>query len=326
MLKRIYIAVVLVISMTAAKAQTIAEKSFSDIIESLPRTPDSLQQALDKYGRLPMGETPAAFRTALDELNALRESILKPLYDKLVAAGKGSTASYSPEEQKLLRDMQTLRSAWGNGVMYGFNARIEYRPGIAKQFWTRPKQPLSATAQGYYNQLLQIEKSLNWERFLEESREREGLVFQDAKLDAINAEMIAALTAVPTKKQKFVEGSDVTVDMPDREKTIEVMKKYDTKKLKVFKQVYNEQYAWWWANYSRITTAAKNLDNLLQATHFGESLQGNDAQLRPAIADVQGRIVSLLHHLTNISTKIISIAQQASISGQATEEYIRNAN
>jgi hypothetical protein len=324
MLKQISIAAVLTITITAAKTQTIANKSFAGITENLPMAPDSLVQSLEMYGRIPMDETPAAFRTAMDELNAMREEILRPLYDKLITAGKGNTAGYSPEEQKLLRDMQTLRSAWGDGVMYGFNTRIEYRPGIAKQFWTKPKQPLSTTAQSCYNRLVQIEKSLNWERFLEEAHDREGLVFHDDRLDVLNEQMNEALAAVPVKKQKFAEGSDVMVDMPDREKTIEVMKKYDEKRMKMFKQIYHEQHTWWQINYTRTVAAAKSVDSILQATRFGEGLQGNDAQLRNAIADVQGRIAGLLYHLTNISAKIISIAQQAYVSGQATEEYVRN--
>lgn len=324
MFKRLLTTAVFISTIAVVNAQTIAPTSLVDRIENLPKPPNNLQQSMDQYGQIPMGESPAAFRNALDELNTVRESILKPLYEKLLAAGKGNLAGYSAEEQKLLQDVQTLRVNWGDRVMYGFDSRIEYRPGIARQFWSKPRQPLSASAQDQYNRLVKIEQSLQCEVFLEEARKREELVFHDPKLDAIDAEKIQALSAVPTKKVKFAEGSDVMVDLPDRDKMIEVMKQFDSRKLKIFERVYNEQYGWWQTNFTRITTAAKNLDALLQATNFGENLQGNDAQLRPALADVQARIVSMLHHLTNIGTKIISISQQANNSKQATEEYIRN--
>jgi hypothetical protein len=319
------ISILIVAHISSSNAQTIANKSIADISKNLPKPPESLEQSINLYGKLQMGEIPEAFRKSLNELSDLRENILKSLYDKLVAAGKGNIANYSPDEQKLLRDIQTLRSSWGDGVMYGFKVRIEYRPGIAKQFWSRPRQPISSTAQDQYKRLVQIEQSLNWLSFLEEARKHEELVFHDSKLDAIDAEKIQALSAVPTKKQRFAEGSDVMVDLPDREKTIEVMKNYDAKKMKIFSRVYNEQIAWWKTNYLRIETAANSLDSILRETQFGESLQGQDAQLRTAIADVQERIVGLLSHLTNIGSKIISISQQAYTSTLATEEYIKNS-
>ena len=316
--------VVLLIGLSlTGKAQHLSETLFTNLLEQLPQPPDNLQKALDAYGNIAMGEVPVEFRTALDNLNATREAILKPLYDKLNAiASSGNLTKYSPEEQHFLRQVQTLRSSWGDGVMYGFDLWIEYRPGIAKQFWTKMSNPLSATAQGYYQQLLQIEKSLAWQTFLEEAHDREGLIFKHPKIDEMQQEMSAALLAVPTKKVKFSEGSDLMVDITDADKTIEVIKRYDAKMFKTYQQVYNEQYAWWSTNFLRTKNAAVRLDSILQATHFGATLTGGDRQLITAMADVQGRIVGLLHHLTNISTKIISIAQQANMSKRMTEESI----
>lgn len=303
-------------------AQTIVKKSLQEIMEGLPKPPDSLQYAMSIYGNA-SGDIPKDFSTALNDLNEIRESILKPLFDQFtVITSNNNFAKFTSEEQKMMREFKTLRTNWGDYVMYGFDKWIEYSPGIDKQFWTRINKPLSSNAQSYYQQLLQIEKSLEWQTFLEEAQDREKLVFRDSKLDEIEKQLTDALEAVPQKKVKFAEGSDVMVDITDPDKTIEVCKQFQPKVLRAYQQVYNEQYNWWRENFIRLKTASKKLDGLLHATDFGSNLTGNDEQLIPAIADVQVRIISLLHHLTHIGSKVINIAWQANMSKTTLEETI----
>lgn len=323
-------AVMLYLVLTAApfqgRSQSVLEKKTSAIADALPKPPDSLDQAVQLYGQMPLGEVPPQFRQALDQLNDMQSTIWKPLYERLDKTTKQNGAGYSPEDQKLLKDVQTMSKTWGEGVMYAFVSRIDYRPGIAKQFWSRPVQPLSAAAQNYYNRLLQIEKDLDCAAFLKQAKEREGVIFQDSRLDDMDKERIQALSEVPMKKIKFAEGSDVMVDLPDPDKTIEVMKRFDARKMEVFKTVYQQQYSWWQTNYTRAAAAAQKLDVILAETQFGQVLSGNDRQMLPAIADVQARVLGILCHLENIGTKMISISQLAWASKQATEDYIKNRN
>lgn len=311
-------------------AQTIIETRLTDVFEKTPRPPAHLQQALDDYGSLTMGETPSDFRTALDDIDHLHESILTPLFEKFESnldkakSDKTFLSRPSLEEQKMVRDFATLRSSWGGQAMYGFKVWIEYRQGIAKQSWAKISQPLSSTAQNYYQQLIQMERSLKWPQFLEEAHENEGLIPRDEAIDELNKSLSADLDAVPTKKVKFAEGSDVMVDMKNADKSIEVLKKWEAKAQQIYKQGYERQYLWWTENYNRIKSAAIKLDDLLAATNYGNSLSGSDRQLIPVMADVQARIVGLLHHLTNISTRLIGYAQQANLHKIMTEESIES--
>ena len=309
-------------------AQNIAETSFHELIEKMPKPPVNFQDAYDQYSNMNLVERPAEYTSALDDMDQLKKQILQPLFDKLDAnlqrlnADKNYRATLSAEEQKMLREFGLLKANWGDGAFYGFNAWVEYRPGIAKQSWTKINQPVSATAQTWYQQLIQLEKQLNWPLFMEEAHEREGLLVKEAKIDALSQQLSTDLAAVPTRKVKMFEGSDVMADMQDPEKSIAVFKKFDAKAAQVYKQCYDEKYKWWQDNFNRVQAVAAKFDELLTKTNYGAGLNGNDKKLLPAIADVQARIMGMLYHLTNIGIKVVSVAPQLKLSKAMVEESI----
>lgn len=321
--------VTVLITATVA-AQSIAETSFKELIEKIPKPPAGFQETYAQYSNQSPVERPAEYSSALDEMDQLKKQILQPLFDKFDAnlqrlnADKNYRATLSAEEQKMLREFELLKANWGDGAFYGFNAWIEYRPGILKQSWTKINQPVSAAVQAGYQQLIQLEKQLNWPLFMEEAHDRERLIQNDPKIDALTQQLSTDLAAVPTRKVKMFEGSDVMADMQDPDKAIAVLKKFDAKAEQVYKQSYDEQYKWWRDNFNRVQLVAAKFDELLLKTNYGASLNGNDKQLVSAIADVQARILVMLYHLTNIGIKVIGVAPQLKISKIMVEESINS--
>jgi len=311
-------------------AQSIADTPFRELIERMPKPPAGLTEAYEKYSDQSPVERPAEYSAALDDMDQLKKQILQPLFDRFETnlnrskTDKNYRATLSAEEQKMQRDFATLKTSWGDGAFYGFSVWIEYRPGIAKQSWTKLSQPVSASAQAGYQQLLLLEKQLNWPLFMEEAHEREKFIQNNPKIDALNQQLTTDLAAVPTRKVKFAEGSDVMVDMQDPDRAIAVLKKFDAKAEQVYKLSYEEQYKWWLNNFNRVQSVAAKFDELLIKTNYGAGLSGNDKQLVPAIADVQARILGMLYHLTNIGIKVIGVAPQLKISKAMVEESINS--
>lgn len=322
--------VVFLLFTITVSAQSIAETSFKELIEKLPQPPAGFQQAYDQYRNLAPGEKPAEYRVVLEDVDQLKKQVLQSLFDRLQTnlnrsnTDKSYRASLSPDEQKMLRDFATLKTSWGEGAFYGFNAWIEYRPGISKQSWTRINKPMGAEAQSMYQQLLQLEKQLNWPLFMEEAHDREQLIQNEPKIDALTQQLSTDLAAVPTRKVKFAEGSDVMVDMQDPGKAIAVLKKFAAKADLAYTQCYDERYKWWRDNFTRVQMVAVKFDELLTKTNYGASLTGNDQQLKPVIADVQARILGMLYHITNIGTNVVAVTTQFKLSKAMVEESINS--
>lgn len=316
------------VSSLSSAAQSVVEQSFQEVLEKMPKPPVDFQEAVNAYGALYPGELPAEFKSAQEEMNQTKKQLLTSLFEKFQAAlartktDKAYRAALSPEEQKMVRDFATLQASWGTEAFYGFSAWIEYRPGIGKQSWTKITQPLSATGQGYYQQLLQLEKQLNWKSFMEEVHEQESLLQSYPKVDELNQQLGQELSAVPTRKVKMFEGSDVMADLQDADKAIAVLKKFDVKMRQAYKQAYDEKFKWWNACFNQIRTVALKMDNLLTTVGYGSRLNGNDQQLLPVIADVQARVVGMLYHLIGIGAKVVAIAPQSKVSSVMVEESI----
>jgi hypothetical protein len=159
---------------------------------------------------------------------------------------------------------------------------------------------------------------------MEEAHDREALIQNEPKIDALTQQLSTDLAAVPTRKVKLFEGSNEMADMQDPEKAIAVLKKFDVKADLVYKQCYSERYKWWQINFNRVQLVAAKFDELLMKTNYGAGLNGNDKQLVPVIADVQARIAGMLSHLTNIAIKVIGLAPQFKVNKAMVEESINS--
>jgi hypothetical protein len=310
-------------------AQKIAEVSLRSIMDKMPKPPERLSETMETYPNLAYGEVPEEVKTTYHELDDIKRMMLKPLFDYFEVSVKKDDAdktyrnNLAVEEKRMLNDFSTLDAAWQNSGFYAFSEWIEYRPGISKQSWTKIVQPLSATGQGWYQQLLQMEKALATGRFLEEARPRAAMILYNPRIAALNEQFNKEKEALPEKKVKVFEGSDATASIKDPEQTIELFRKHAEKVQAAHKLFYEEEYRWWQENFNRVSTVALQMDELLAATGYGKNLSGNDRQLVPALGDVQVRILSMLQRLGGIGGKVVGIAAQARLSKVTEEDMIK---
>lgn len=313
---------------TGSSAQSIAETRFSEYITGMPEPRLTMDETLQSLG----GDQDKTIKDAFALPKSQRDFILRSFFERFknnIAAIKKNKAllkKYSPEEQRMMQSfMADGERLDEEGQFAGFSLIMDTRPAVSsgKLSWNKLSETLSKNGMGYYRQVLQIEKSLNWPVFSKEVAERDLLnhMFErDDEINAINGQLELDKAKVPVKKVKVFEGMDAVAEIPDPQKMLKLLKDADQKRQNYFQRKHTSLYSWWKINAENIYRCANELSALLDAIDYGKKLDGNDRQLIALVADVQERVWEALMHLNSISFTIAANGQTAAASRKMTED------
>lgn len=326
-----YTIVLLLLSIPVmTQAQRIAKAKFEEAFQAVPKPKTTLEETMRYYSEPETHNK--LFENVFADQKVPTAFIQQSFYERFldnfqkVKKNKALLAQYSLEERRLMEGFEAATIGLTDDLKFDVFARgFESRPLVsaANFSWDKIKRPLSSTGQSYYQQLLQIEKSLGWAQFKTDYKTKsptENWLGRDEELMELNHQYAAQLDKVPTKKIKVMEGSDVTVDMADPDKVVALMEATQKKRRQIMEKNYNELYRWWHQNFSKVQGAAAKMDVLLVNVNHGESLNGSDQDLVPLMAGVQLRIWEMLTQLTIIAGDLVQKGQWAKISEQELQE------
>ncbi len=302
------------------KAQEIKEASFADFFEVMPQPKATISETVAIYDNYQVfdKEMQGIFRQIKDNLDFIYQSWFENFKTNLEKSkqDKAFLSRLSPEEKSLLESFgRAVAGLSSRGQFISFHLIIPDRPliGSGKTSWGKTNG-LSPAVQTLHQQVVQIEKELNWTalRQLMQGR-KEGIgSYRNEELDALNDKLQAGLKKLPHKKVKIFEGA--TIDVEDPLKAIALLEQNEAARQKFFQAQYAPELQLWNNNFTLIKTAGEKLDGVLVKINYGNGLGGNDKQLIPVVADVQARIWEMTFHLTNITRDVINDAQIAEAS------------
>ena len=325
--KQLLFAIILLVSHVAF-AQRIGTAKFGDYFSSMPVLQPGMEETLQ-----PLGDN--SDRTIVESLAVPKEQrtfLLKAFLERFeetvaeTTTNKVLLGNYSVEEQKMIKDFQrNLAALSDDAKSAGFTQLMESRPLLSSGTlsWSKIGAPLTVQGKKIYQQLLSIEKSVDWNRFFKEAAERNlqnNMFTSDEDLQAINQQMNVDKEKIPKKKVQVFEGMNATAEIQDPEQVLKVMKAADQKRQQFYQKKHTEYYNWWNANESAIRQCALSMDALLEASDYGNTLSGNDKQLILLFADVQERIWHSILALNDATRKAVANAEAAATSGKMIED------
>ncbi|MBO9732657.1 MAG: hypothetical protein J7623_28700 [Chitinophaga sp.] len=265
---------------------------------------------------------------------AQRKAILRsffPLFKsnvEQVSENKRLLNNYSIEEQQMMQRYKAATNGIDEeGQLVIFALVMEGRPLLSsgKLSWSAGAAAFSARGKKYHEQLLAIERIVNWPLFFREAEKRSPVQFLragDPEIFAIDAQMNAELSHVPTKKVKVFENSDELSELPDYALMVKIASAADNKRQQVLRKRHIALYQWWKENEWLLRQSAYRLDTLVAATGNGAALTGADQPLLAMIADCQERIWHGLAALGAVTGMMAANTTQAAGSRQQVEEMI----
>ncbi|HJV20029.1 MAG TPA: hypothetical protein VJ552_09155 [Sediminibacterium sp.] len=310
-----------------AKAQEPARIKLATFIDAMIHPGSNLSEAQKRF---PAG---AGWESAMaDEFSAEREqsaSVAESFYTVFktnlakLQSGKVSAGQFSVAEQNMMQSYQKVYAPLPEEEAFlGFRLMMEQRPeiGSGKMSWNKMKNP-SAKALSLKQQIISLEKRLNWRALQDGSTDRQ-LRFgsTDERIIACNQKIQERRAAIPKKKIEVFAG--VFSEMEDPVKMSELFRQVEKEKQAIFQDNYASLYQWWESGYSELKAISGKLDELLNATDFGSALTGSDQEVVPLMADLQLRIWEALYSFSGLTKRMLVHAQTAELSQQQSETNI----
>lgn len=289
---------------------------FSNYLQDIPKPLASCEETIRLFGNNSSADN--EFNTALLQIQTQDEALLQLLFEQYkmnvqkIKSNKVSLFSFSTEERSLMdRINRSTGSLDDEGRFASFKWLMPERPLISsgKLSWGRLTGSSSAEAKQFYQRLVVLEKSINWILFQQEADARDPVKHMFQQNDAIrslNEEFAQKREKIPVIKVKPFDGMDVTTDMQDPVKMIELIEVTEDKRKQILTRQYNELYSWWMQQMNRFNKFSVEFDRLLADA---SSFQTVDNSLSNALADVQERVCYTFTRLTSFSKKLIEDAQ-----------------
>lgn len=325
----VFIAFAFLISIET-NAQQIAETRFADYISGMPAPQATIMETLQQMGDDPEKFVGDGFKIPTAQSRYILQSFFERFKNSIAETQRNRAAlsHYSPEEQKLMQSFKIGTAGFDeSGQFSAFALAMESRPLAAtgKLSWTKLSAPLSAKGQSVYQQVLQMEKALNWAVFYKGFTERDMLHHMfatDDEIRILNEKMELEKEKIPMRKVKIFEQSDVTTEVQDPEKMAKLLKDDNERRQLYFQRKHNELFTWWNTNKANVEQCAGKMDALLDDIHFGSDLTNSDRQLIPIIADVQERIWQAFLDLNSITRTIVQKDREAAALQKVNEDAI----
>lgn len=281
---------------------------------------DANGSLLAMYKAMPMpveSATESAYQAYFQMLNSRRDEKVQVLYARFLEqlrelkANPGKASQYSPEERKMLLTCQREFSQYDEeGRLSLFKMMLEERPLAVsgKISWNRLPAGAAADAVKDFQQMLAAEKSFDWIQFAREADLRDPVkhpFLQDPVITKLNSDMAAEREKIPKVRRKIFEGMDATAEVDDPEKMQALIEKYETKRVAILTENYNQLYQWWEKYYRILAATVERFENCNGILTTAENRQS--AFLMGV--DLQERLLGVVSRMAYFSEKLTQDAQ-----------------
>ncbi|MBO9635903.1 MAG: hypothetical protein J7578_22560 [Chitinophagaceae bacterium] len=275
----------------------------------------SLDATLEKF---PSGSGADLFTVlgSTPEIRAAETMIFEPVINETLELlnQPGKWKSLPMPQQKWMKFAQALNAGGGTGTL--LITGMYQRPMIAsgELYWCQLKQPLSVRGKQIFQQILVLEKLLEYKAYhLKDVQVAKPF---ENRNNQIAQAYSGDVTNIPMKK---VDMGGAIVEIPDPAKQAALIRKYEKLKMNSFQEEFNLRFNNWKTAMAALAKAAKESSDLLVETSFGEELTGNDKQLIVFLADLQARAIETSASLRETASKLIGVAEMARLVREANK-------
>ncbi len=271
----------------------------------------TMEETGEKFYQAESIYTPYSMIGVAPELQAAIELIFEPIFKESVELldNPSRRKNISPPQQQWMKQFEQLAATGVNSAQTLLTTFLYERASMAsgKLYWCQVRTPLSMKGKQLQQQILLLEKKLDFKSFLEKSK-RSNLSFEMRNRKILN-DYTDENARIPQKKVDY--GNGIIAEIPDPRKQVDIIRKYEKLQLKSLQDEYTDRYQHWQTALPVFMKAAEEVMSLLQSFDYGEALTGADRQLIPYLADLQARAVETASCLREVASKIVSVANQA---------------